>query len=139
MSEKQVSKKIVLHFPKSLINEPIVYRLIKDFNLKYNILKAQILPDQEGLMVMDLSGKEKDYKKGIDYLKKTGVSMQLLSKDIRRDEDSCTHCGACIVICPTEALRPDKKTGKVIFDSEKCIACELCIDPCPVRAMELHF
>ncbi len=137
--DKEISKKIVLHFPKSLINEPIVYRLIKDFNLRYNILKAQILPDQEGLMVMDLYGREDDYKKGISYLKKAGVSTELLSRDIRRDEESCTHCGACVVICPTPALTVDRRTREVVFDSEKCIACELCIDPCPVRAMELHF
>ncbi|MGM0568865.1 MAG: 4Fe-4S binding protein [Elusimicrobiota bacterium] len=137
--EKKVSRKIVLHFPKSLINEPIVFKLIKEFNLSYNILKAQILPDEEGLMIMDLSGKESEYNKGIEYLKNSGVSIELLSKDIRRDEDKCTHCGACVVMCPTDALRVEGKRREVVFDSEKCIACELCIDPCPVRAMEVHF
>ncbi|MBN2407169.1 MAG: 4Fe-4S binding protein [Elusimicrobia bacterium] len=133
------NKKIVLHFSKNLVKEPIVYKLIKEYNLSFNILKAKILPDEEGIMVMELSGDEKDYKKGIEYLKRSGVSTQPLSKDIGRDEDKCIHCGACVVMCPTQALSVDRKTMKVIFESEKCIACELCIEPCPTKAMRLHF
>lgn len=133
------SKKIVLHFPQNLVNQPIVEKLIKNYNLGLNILKAKILPDEEGLMVLELSGNDKNYEDGISYLKKTGISIQPLSKDIRMNEDKCTHCGACVVMCPTDALIVDKKTRKVIFDLDKCIACELCIDPCPTRAMELHF
>ncbi len=132
-------KKIVLHFQRSLVNQPIVDKLIKNYDLSFNILKAQILPDEEGLMVLELSGDDKNYENGINYLKSSGVSIQPLSKDIKRDEDKCTHCGVCVVMCPTDALRIDKETRKVIFDSDKCIACELCIDPCPTRAMELHF
>ena len=133
------SKKIVLHFPKELVNKAIVYHLIKDYNLSFNILKAQILPDEEGLMVMELNGKESDFQNGIKFLEKSGIAIQPLSKDIKRDEEKCTHCGACVVICPTEALKVDKKSRKIIFDSDSCIACELCIDPCPTKAMELHF
>ncbi len=132
-------KKIVLHFQRSLVNQPIVDKLIKNYDLSFNILKAQILPDEEGLMVLELSGDDKNYENGINYLKSSGVSIQPLSKDIKRDEDKCTHCGVCVVMCPTDALRIDKETRKVIFESDKCIACELCIDPCPTRAMELHF
>jgi ferredoxin len=133
------TKKIVLHFPASLVNKPIVQNLIRDYNLNFNILKAQILPDEEGLMVLELSGRDKDYDSGIKYLKAAGVRIQPLSKDIKRDEDKCTHCGACIVMCPTQALRVDEKSREIIFESEKCIGCELCIDPCPTRAMILHF
>ncbi len=132
-------KKIVLHFQRSLVNQPIVDKLIKNYDLSFNILKAQILPDEEGLMVLELSGDDKNYENGINYLKSSGVSIQPLSKDIKRDENKCTHCGVCVVMCPTDALRIDKETRKVIFESDKCIACELCIDPCPTRAMELHF
>ncbi len=133
------SKKIVLHFPKDLVNKPIVYRLIKEYDLSFNILKAKILPDEEGLMVMELEGDESDYRKGVRYLKKAGVSMQPLSKDVRRDDEKCTHCGACVVCCPSEALSVNRKTGEINFETEKCIACELCIPACPTKAMVLEF
>ena len=67
-----VSKRIVLHFPRRLVDRPIVYRLIKDFDLEFNILKASVTPDEEGLMVIELSGEQNNYDSGIRYLMETG-------------------------------------------------------------------
>jgi len=130
-----VSKRIVLTFPHKLLDQPIVYKLAKDFDLLFNILQARITPKEEGLMVLELKGKKENYAEGIKYLTSLGVRIQPLSQDVTRDDARCTHCGACISVCPTEALRIDKKTMKVIFDSDKCIACELCVRACPPRAM----
>ena len=134
-----VSKRIVLHFPSRLVDQPIVYRLIKDYNLRFNILKASVIPDEEGLMVLELTGEQDNYDKGIKYLSKTGVRIQSLSQNVTRNEERCTHCGACITICPTDAFELEPITRRVTFDDDKCIACELCIKACPPRAMELHF
>src|SRR3990167_9167268 len=122
-----VSKRIVLTFPHQLLDQPVVYKLVKDYGLIFNILQAKVTPKEEGLLVLELTGKESDYEKGMKYLLDLGVKIQPLSKDVIRDEERCTHCGACVVICPTGALAVDKKTRKVLFDSEKCIACELCV------------
>jgi len=134
-----VSKKIVLHFPRRLVDQPIVYKLVKDFDLQFNILKASVTPEEEGLMVFELTGKKENYDKGIEYLESCGVKIQPLSRDVTRNEEKCTHCGVCVPICPTGALIVDEKTRKVLFKNEKCIACELCIKICPPRAMEVHF
>ncbi len=134
-----VSKRIVLRFPRRLVDRPIVYRLIKDYDLEFNILKASVTPDEEGLMVLELRGEQDNYDKGISYLTKTGVRIQSLSQDVTRNEERCTHCGACITICPTGAFELDPLTRQVQFDNEKCLACGLCIKACPPRAMELHF
>jgi len=134
-----VSKRIVLHFPSRLVDQPIVYRLIKDYDLAFNILKASVIPDEEGLMVLELIGEQDNYDKGIKYLTKTGVRIQSLSQNVTRNEERCTHCGACITICPTDAFELEPITRRVTFDDDKCIACELCIKACPPRAMELHF
>ena len=133
------SKKIVLHFLKQQVDKPIVYNLVKEFNLQFNILKAYITPEKEGLMVLELTGKNEDYNKGIEYLKSSGVKIQPLSRDILRNEEKCTDCGVCVTICPTEALVVDPKTRKVTFHNDKCIACEACVKICPPRAMEVHF
>ena len=134
-----VSKRIVLHFPKRLVDRPIVSRLVRDFNLEFNILKASVTPEEEGLLVLEVSGKQEDYDKGIKYLTKTGVRIQPLSQDVTRNEERCTHCGVCITICPTSAFELEPLTRRVNFLNEKCLACELCIKACPPRAMELHF
>ena len=134
-----VSKRIVLTFPHKLLDQPIVYKLVKDFNLVFNILQAKITPMEEGVMVLELKGKKENYAEGVKYLTSLGVKIQPLSQDVKRDEARCTHCGACVTICPTGAVYTDPKTMKVIFDSEKCIACELCVKACPPRAMVVKF
>jgi len=134
-----VSRKLVLRFPDKLVDRPIVSRLVKDFDLDFNILKASVTPGEEGLLVMELSGEQRNYKKGIKYLTDTGVQIQSLSQDVVRNEQRCTHCGACITICPTGAFTLEPKTRKVLFDDTKCIVCELCVKACPPRAMDLHF
>jgi len=134
-----VSKRIVLHFPRRLVDRPIVSRLVRDYNLDFNILKAFFTPEEEGLMVLEISGEQKDYDEGIRYLTTTGVRIQSLSQDVTRNEERCTHCGACITICPAGAFELEPSTRRVKFYNEKCLACELCIKACPPRAMELHF
>ena len=134
-----VSKRIVLTFPHKMLDQPIVYKLVKDFDLLFNILQAKITPKEEGVMVLELKGKKENYAEGIKYLTGLGVKIQPLSQDVTRDDSRCTHCGACIAICPTGALAIDKKTMKVLFDAERCIACELCVKACPPRAMVVKF
>ena len=134
-----VSKRIVLRFPKRMVDRPIIYRLVKDYDLEFNILKASITPEQEGVMVLELKGNQSEYDKGIEFLLKAGVKIQSLGQDVIRNEERCTHCGACVTVCPTGAFRLDPKTRLIIFDNEKCIACGLCIPACPPRAMEVHF
>lgn len=134
-----VRHKIVLHFPHEQVDKPIVSKLVRDFGLDFNILKASITPREEGLLVLEITGDEADYERGLAYIESCGVSIQPLSQDIRRNEERCTHCGACIAVCPTDALYVDRSTMEVVFNDEECAACELCIKVCPPRAMEIHY
>ena len=132
-----VSKKVVLSFPRPLVDQPIIYHLVKDYNLMFNIYKAAVTPKEGGLLALELSGEQDDYEKGIKYLSEMGVDVQPLSKDVYRNEEGCTHCGNCITICPTGAFIVESSTRKVNFLHEKCIACGLCIKVCPPRVMEM--
>lgn len=137
---KNITKKrVVLHFPKRMIDEPILYHLIKDYSLEFNILKASISPEAEGLMVVELKGDQVHYDQGVRYLIDKGVQIQSLSQDVTRNEDKCTSCGACVTVCPAGSFTVDSKTMIVKFDNAKCVACGVCIKACPPRAMELHF
>ncbi|NQU95599.1 MAG: 4Fe-4S binding protein [Candidatus Omnitrophica bacterium] len=134
-----ISKRIVIKFPTKLVDQPIIYKLVKEFDLVFNILRARVTPKEEGELVIELKGEEDNYAGAMKYLKDLGITIQLLSQDIMRDEERCTHCGACITICPTGALYMEKQTMLVIFDAEKCNACELCVPGCPPRAMKVKF
>ena len=134
-----ISQRIVLHFPPRVTGQPVVYRLATDFGLSFNILKASVSPGEEGLLVMQLSGEQENFDKGIQYLTDTGVKIQSLEQDVVRDEARCTHCGACISLCPTEAFYLEPGTRKVLFDHGKCVLCGLCVKACPPHAMRLYF
>ncbi|NLB35601.1 MAG: 4Fe-4S binding protein [Elusimicrobia bacterium] len=73
------------------------------------------------------------------YLKNSGVNIQPLSKEISRDEEKCTHCGVCDLICPSGALSIVGERRELVFEADKCIACELCLEACPPGAMHLNF
>jgi len=40
------SEKVVLKFPPHIVREPIVYHLIKDYDLRVSIMRASINPDE---------------------------------------------------------------------------------------------
>jgi ferredoxin len=130
-------KRIVLRFSPAVVDKPIIYRLARDFDLVFNILKANITPQKEGTLVMELSGER--YQEGLDFLRNQGVAVQPLSEEIVRNEEKCTMCGACTVFCPTGALYMERPSMVVRFNEDDCVVCQLCTRACPVRAMEARF
>ena len=134
-----MKKRVILRFKRNTIDKPVVYRLVKDFDLVFNILRANVSPKAESMMVMEIEGNDADFAKGMEYLKQSNIRIEPIEQDINRDEESCVHCGLCTSVCATEALDIDRKTMKVAFDYEKCVACELCVKICPVKAMHVFF
>ena len=130
------SKILVLRFPKTEVEKPIVCYLVKDYDLTFNILNAAVLPRKEGIMVLELSGTRKNFKEGVKYLKSQGVQVQNASQEVKRAKKKCTHCGACTAVCPTGALAVQRPEMLVDFNQKKCSVCELCLPACPSRAME---
>jgi ferredoxin len=112
--------------------------LTKDYDLTFNILNATILPRKEGLMVLELSGTRKNFREGVKYLKNQGIHVENASQEIKRDNNRCTHCGACTAVCPTTALSVQRPEMLVLFEQGKCSICELCVPACPTRAMEIR-
>jgi ferredoxin len=134
-----MKKRIILRFKRSTINKPIVYRLINDYYLVFNILRANVSPKAESMLVMEIEGTDENFAKGIEYLKTWDIDMESIEQDINRDEERCVHCGLCTSVCAPEALDIDRETMRVRFDYEKCVACELCVKICPVKAMRVYF
>jgi ferredoxin len=134
-----MKKRIILRFKRNTIDKPIVYKLVKDYDLVFNILRANILPRAESMMVMEIEGTDENFNKGIEYLRGLNIDTEPIEQDINRDEEKCVHCGVCTSVCAPDALHIERKTMKVDFDYEKCVACELCVRVCPVKAMNVFF
>ncbi|MFN3534596.1 MAG: NIL domain-containing protein, partial [Desulfatiglandales bacterium] len=94
------SKVLSLRFPKEIVEQPIAVNLVRKFDLTFNILKATISPKKEGLMVIELSGHHKNFKRGIRYLRSLGIKVESIAQDVKRNESKCLQCGACTAVCP---------------------------------------
>jgi ferredoxin len=130
-------RKFLLKFSAQCAREPITYLVVKNFDIKPNILQAQI-NEKGGRLVVEMEGKPSQIQESIVFLEKSGVQVKELNEYVSKDNERCTHCGACVSICPTEAFEVDRETWKIIFHPEKCIACGLCIDACSPGAMKLE-
>lgn len=131
------TKRLVLSFPEDIVTKPITYRLVKDFDIEFNILRAEITTDMEGKILIEIKGSKEKLKQGIDYLNGAGVTIQEATKDILVDKEKCVDCGVCASLCITDALYIDKKDRSLEFDRDKCILCGFCQNCCPVDAIKL--
>lgn len=132
-----MEKKIKLEFNEGNFQESISYVLVKEFNLKPNILRAQIHGDGHGEMILGLEGDEDMIDAGIERINGMGISAKVLRNHIERDEDRCFSCGACVSICPTRSFYHDPETWDVKLNTDVCIACGSCISACSVKALKL--
>lgn len=54
-------------------------------------------------------------------------------KMIYADTGKCLYCGACVGMCPQDALSLEEVVIRV--DENKCIECLSCVKFCPVGAI----
>lgn len=132
------SVKLRLLFPEDLTVKPVSYHLVKDYDLVFNIFQAHVKPGKQGDMIIELSGENGNVQQGIDFLRNSGITVQILTSVIVWDEDMCVHCGACTAVCSTGALSLNED-AMLVFDSDKCIACEQCVGACPSRVIKVNF
>jgi len=131
-----IQKSAFLKFPKRLVNEPVISRVIRGFDVEVNILQASITPEEDGNMFAFFSGERGAVSGALGYLKERDVRVILPARNLLWDEDLCVHCGACVGQCPSSAFSIAEDTRAVSFDPERCIACELCVPACSYGAVE---
>lgn len=129
-----MKRKVLLTFPSNLTDSPITYNLVKNYDLKFNILRAEIKYNVEGSLLLELDGEDSNISSGIKYLEGLGVKTDLIHTKVDRDEEACVHCGACTAVCMSGALSMDS-AWKVSFNEEKCLGCLLCIKACPLKVI----
>ena len=131
------TKKATFYFRFEDFNKPITYHLVKDYDLRINILHADIDQKKEGILFIELTGEEGNIEDALKFVQEQGVRYKLFTQTVIWNEDECIHCGTCTAVCPTGALMMDKKDWSLRFEADKCIACGQCVDECPLRVIQL--
>ncbi len=50
------------------------------------------------------------------------------------NKDECVGCGACVEVCPQEAITMN---DIAVIDVNECIDCGACVDECPNGAIAI--
>jgi len=69
---------IRLIYPPNLLDVPIINQLIRRFDLTFNIIRAEVTPD-EGWVDLQLSGSADAIESAISWLSNQGVEVQPLN------------------------------------------------------------
>ncbi len=116
-----------------MVNQAVITDLIKNFDVSFNILRADINP-KGGKMLIEINGSEAE--KGIAYIEKAGIEVNPVKRVVKKDKDLCIDCGACVSLCPVKAISVDED-WTVDVNDEECIGCKLCTYSCPTKAIKV--
>lgn len=135
-----ITQKVFLYFPKSETGKPIVYQLVREYNLVVNIYRAKVTPEEEGYLSLEITGTEEDMERAYSYLNQFEVKIHAGKIGLQWDSEKCAHCGNCIVHCPSQALHfVDRDRREVGFNENKCVECLACLASCPFGACSSAF
>ena len=126
--------RVMLRFSKEIVDKPITYEVILEQKAPVNILSAH-MNQQGGEILMEIDSTNAD--KVIKAFRDKGVTVDV-RKLIEKDDDKCVDCGACVSLCPMDAISFGDDYS-VTLDEERCngITCGLCVDACTTRAIKL--
>lgn len=68
-------KRLRLEVPAERVKEPFLYRMVTEYNLRPNILEANLSPDRRGSLLLELKGKPQDIEKGILFLREADIEV----------------------------------------------------------------
>jgi ferredoxin len=134
------TKRVLFTFPKAMVDQPIVYHLVKDHDLVVNIFRAKITPEDEGFLLLDITGPQDRIDQALDYVRNAHVIVSESEIGLQWDQARCTSCGNCLTHCPTGALGiQDRGSMAVTFKPTLCVECLSCVSICPFGACKSLF
>jgi len=71
-------RRVRLTYPKSLLHEPLLYQLIRDYDVITNILQANV-GIESGWLIVSIRGEEAAITRGLEWMASQGVTIDRLS------------------------------------------------------------
>ncbi len=76
-----MKERFYLTYPPALITQPLIYLLIKKFDIIPNIRGANV-SDEMGLLAIEMEGTQSDIDQAIAWLREQGVTVEPIEKNI---------------------------------------------------------
>jgi L-aspartate semialdehyde sulfurtransferase ferredoxin len=130
--------KYLLSYGPKVVDEPILWKLVKTYEVKINILRAEISAGEKGTMLVELEAEENALGRALLWLDEIGIQRSPLTRELLFRSEECVDCGACTGVCFVGALFLDAE-AKLRLEREKCVACGACVKACPFGLFELDF
>ncbi|MCL5043886.1 MAG: NIL domain-containing protein [Deltaproteobacteria bacterium] len=70
-----------LTYPRTLIREPLLYHLVKKFDLMFNIRGASV-SEEIGLVALEFEGSPSQIERAIKWLRESGVIVERIEKNV---------------------------------------------------------
>jgi ABC-type methionine transport system ATPase subunit len=70
-----IERKVHLTYPPHLTDQPIIYELIKTFDVVVNILEANVTT-QKGWLLVAVQGEEQVIKEGLEWMSAQGIEVR---------------------------------------------------------------
>lgn len=77
----RIHERYYLSYPRTLIREPILYHLVKKFDLIFNIRGASV-SEEMGLVAVEFEGSTDQIERAIQWLRQTGVTVEPIEKNV---------------------------------------------------------
>ncbi|MGH7923117.1 MAG: NIL domain-containing protein [Candidatus Binatus sp.] len=78
---ERIHERYYLSYPRKLIKEPILYQLVKKFDLIFNIRGASV-SEEMGLVAVEFEGSSDQIKRALTWLRSTGVTVEPIEKNV---------------------------------------------------------
>jgi len=72
-----IEVRVKLTFPESLVREPLIARLVREFDVEPNIRRANVT-EHEGWIVCEIGGEPQSIDRALDWLREQGLRVDLL-------------------------------------------------------------
>jgi L-aspartate semialdehyde sulfurtransferase ferredoxin len=73
--------RLFVSFPEELVERPMIYELVKGFDVVPNLRRANVEP-HSGWMILELSGESESRDAAIAYLEELGCTVNRMEGDV---------------------------------------------------------
>jgi L-aspartate semialdehyde sulfurtransferase ferredoxin len=78
---ERIHERYYLSYPRALIKEPILYHLVKKFDLVFNIRGASV-SEEMGLVAVEFEGTRDQIERALVWLRSSGVTVEPIEKNV---------------------------------------------------------